>query len=219
MSLDRMFGNSVRERGFTLMELLVAMTLLGILMAALFGGLRLGVRVWEASDRTLDHGSQEEIVRGFLRARLEQILPVTGTTSGSRTESMFKGQQKSLRFVSSMPISFGSQPYLLELALRLRDGPDPASDLILKWRALDETSAVGEFASGERVLIEDVADIAFGYLGGGGQQNGAWIQDWQGHETLPSLIRFELAFKAADRRRWSPLVVSPMIDQWYDTNF
>ena len=219
MSADGKLKRGACERGFTLMELLVAMTLLGILMAALFGGLRLGVRVWEASDRTLDQGSQEEIVRGFLHARLEQILPVTGTASGDRTEALFQGRRDSLRFVSSMPISFGSRPYLLELALKLRDGPDPASDLVLTWRALDETPAGGEAASGERVLIEDVADIAFGYLGGRAQQSGAWFQDWREQETLPSLIRLELAFNAADRRRWSPLVVSPMIDEWYDTNY
>jgi prepilin-type N-terminal cleavage/methylation domain-containing protein len=38
------------EHGFTLLELLVAITLLGLLMAALFGGLRLGARVWETAD-------------------------------------------------------------------------------------------------------------------------------------------------------------------------
>ena len=42
------------ERGFTLLELLVAITLLGLLMAALFGGLRLGTRVWETADARLD---------------------------------------------------------------------------------------------------------------------------------------------------------------------
>ncbi len=200
------------------MELLVAMTLLGILMAALFGGLRLGVRVWEASDQTLDHGNHTEIIRSFLRTRLEEVLPVTGTTSNSGTEALFKGQQRSLRFVSSMPISFGSQPFLLELALRRGDKRDPESDLVLRWRALDETPAGDDSAAGERVLIEDVADIAFGYFGDRGQRTRAWFQDWQ-HETTPALIKLELAFPASDQRRWSPLVVSPMIDEWYDTNY
>jgi prepilin-type N-terminal cleavage/methylation domain-containing protein len=37
------------DAGLTLLELLVAITLLGLLMAALFGGLRLGARAWELS--------------------------------------------------------------------------------------------------------------------------------------------------------------------------
>ena len=36
--------------GFTLVEILVAITLLGLLMAALFGGVQLGVRAWESSE-------------------------------------------------------------------------------------------------------------------------------------------------------------------------
>ena len=41
--------SAAAERGFTLIEILVAVMLLGLLMAALFGGVRLGVRAWEAS--------------------------------------------------------------------------------------------------------------------------------------------------------------------------
>ncbi len=37
-----------RQAGFTLVELLVAMTLLAFLSITLFGGLRFGARSWEA---------------------------------------------------------------------------------------------------------------------------------------------------------------------------
>lgn len=207
------------EQGFTLMELLVAMTLLGILMAALFGGLRLGVRVWEASDRTLDQSSEAEIVRGFLRTRLEQALPLTGTTSNDQAETLFRGDRETLRFVSFMPASFGSEPFLLELLLRHRTASDPVRDLVLSWRPLDAAPKADEAAAGERVLIEDVAEIAFGYFGKRQKRAKAWFDHWQDLETFPALIRIELRFPAADRRRWSPLMVSPMIDEWYDTAY
>jgi general secretion pathway protein J len=209
-----------RRRGFTLMELLVAMTLLGILMAALFGGLRLGARVWEASDRTLDQSSEAEVIRGFLRTRFEQVLPVTGALDGPSDEALFRGDRTSLRFVSAMPVSFGFQPYLLELRLMARQSAASGSDLMLRWRALDGTPATGEAHGGERVLIADVAEIAFGYFAGRQQQRaGAWVEDWRDQEDLPSLIRLELRFPEGDRRRFSPLIVSPMIDEWYDTAF
>ena len=35
------------EGGFTLLEMLVAMMLLGLIMVMIFGGLRLGLRVWK----------------------------------------------------------------------------------------------------------------------------------------------------------------------------
>ena len=51
-------ASSPTAAGFTLVEILVAITLLGLLMAALFGGVQLGVRAWEASEARLDDSSR-----------------------------------------------------------------------------------------------------------------------------------------------------------------
>ena len=64
------------DQGFTLLELLVAITLLGLLMAALFGGLRLGARVWETGETRLDASARVQIVQDFLRQRLAEALPL-----------------------------------------------------------------------------------------------------------------------------------------------
>ena len=59
-------------QGFTLLELLVAITLLGLLMAALLGGLRLGARVWETGEDRLDASARIQVVQDFLRQRLAE---------------------------------------------------------------------------------------------------------------------------------------------------
>ena len=61
---------NARERGFTLIEILIAMTLLGLLMAMLSGGLRLGTRAWEASDTRSAELARLEAVQGFIRRSL-----------------------------------------------------------------------------------------------------------------------------------------------------
>ncbi len=71
-----------RQRGFTLLEILVAVTLLGLLMAALFGGVRLGVRAWEASGARLDDDARLTAVQDFLRERLTQAYEVDGSVIG-----------------------------------------------------------------------------------------------------------------------------------------
>ena len=55
------------ERGFTLLELLISMSLLGLLMLGLFGGLRLGARVWEAGDQQSADRIRVEAVQRFIR--------------------------------------------------------------------------------------------------------------------------------------------------------
>lgn len=208
------------EHGFTLMELLVATTLLGILMVALFGGLRLGTRVWEASDRTLVASEEGEVIRNFLRTRLEQTLPVTATLPDNQQETLFRGEPGVLRFASSMPISLGSDLFLLELLLKRSETSDRSQDLVLRWRPIDANRTAGTEDVSERVLIEDVAGLEFGYFGR--RENAVdavWASDWQVGEVLPVLIRLNLQFPKNDRRRWPPLIVSPKVDVWYDTNY
>ncbi|MGH6912899.1 MAG: PulJ/GspJ family protein, partial [Geminicoccales bacterium] len=65
-----------RAHGFTLLELLVAITLLGVLMAALFGALRLGARVWETGTARQDASARIQIVHNLLRRELAQTVPL-----------------------------------------------------------------------------------------------------------------------------------------------
>ncbi len=73
------------DQGFTLLELLVAITLLGLLMAALFGGLRLGARVWETGETRLDASARVQIVQDFLRQRLAEAAAAGSGGARPRT--------------------------------------------------------------------------------------------------------------------------------------
>ena len=109
------------EHGFTLLELLVAITLLGLLMAALFGGLRLGARVWETADARLDASMRTQIVQDFVRQRLTETLPLETTAArtrrGGRLRIAFVGTIEAVRFASLLPENLGAGMYLMELAL------------------------------------------------------------------------------------------------------
>ena len=43
-----------RVAGFTLLELLIAMSLLGFILALLFAGMRLGARSWDAGEARVE---------------------------------------------------------------------------------------------------------------------------------------------------------------------
>ena len=97
-------------RGFTLLELLVAITLLGVLMAALFGALRLGARVWETGEARLDDSARVQVVQDFLRRRLGQTMPLTEVTDDPHAagELLFAGEPDRLRFVGLLPEHLGA---------------------------------------------------------------------------------------------------------------
>jgi general secretion pathway protein J len=205
-----------RQRGFTLLELLVAITLLGVLMAALFGALYLGARVWETGEARLDASARVQVVQDFLRQQLGQTVPLTeiGQDPRAAPAMLFVGESNGLRFVSLLPAHLGGGANLMELALQPSPAGDGLEDLVLRMRPLDlaeEEEAASELE--ERVLVEAVARLEIAYFGAERPEAAPiWWQEWQGQRSLPALVRMRLGFPEGDRRRWPELIVGLMVD-------
>ncbi|MGH1482979.1 MAG: prepilin-type N-terminal cleavage/methylation domain-containing protein [Geminicoccales bacterium] len=207
--------------GFTLLELMVAMTLLGLLMTALFGGLRLGARVWEVSDRVFDDESRILTTQRFLRDRLEQTFPARHRDDDGSGPIVFSGDRTSLRFASTMPDSLGPGPFIMELVLEHGPHQEAAQDLTLRWRTIGTGENDAGNAADQRVLISDLAIIDFAYFGSKDDARSppGWHSTWQDQETLPDLIRLDFGAGEGAVADWPPLIVSLMVNAWHDPTF
>ena len=61
------------EAGFTLVELLVAFTLLALLVTGLFSGLRVGFKVWQQGNARTEHDQHAIVAQNFLRQVIGEI--------------------------------------------------------------------------------------------------------------------------------------------------
>ena len=201
--------SAAAERGFTLIEILVAVMLLGLLMAALFGGVRLGVRAWEASGTRLDDDARMNAVEDFLRERLTQArLP--GAVA-IQTGPAFRGERDRLNFVTLMPEHLGIGPERMLLTLsKAGDG----ADLSVAWWPADlgDDSDAARDAVHSRVLLAKVAELRLTYFGQvEAKQPPVWSEVWD-QASLPLLVRVRLGFPDRDARSWPDLIVRPMIN-------
>lgn len=200
--------------GFTLLELLIAITLLGLLMAALFAGLQLGARAWERGEERLDQSARLQVVQGFLRDRLTQSYPLDVVEDGSRRRRlMFEGTSGALRFVTLMPEHLGTG--FAEFAVTIGDQAD-ARHLIVRWRPFEVSGPVPATADGEpqvKVLLAQIEDLQLSYYGAPSRElPAAWYEQWLEAGNMPELVRIRVSFAPGDRRHWPDLIVAPMTD-------
>ena len=94
--------------GFTLLEVLVALALLGFILVALAGGVRFGVRAWQAEERRGAGAAELEAVHGLLRRMVAtaQPLPLAGLGPPGTT-LFFDGRPNEMSFVSDLPDAIG----------------------------------------------------------------------------------------------------------------
>jgi general secretion pathway protein J len=195
-----------REAGMTLVELLVTLTLLGIMSVALMGSLQFGARAWEASERGSDAQDEVLLAHGFLWRELEQAAakPNFGEVDEDGKGS-FTGDGRSLQFIAPWLGALG-QGGLYRFGVELRD-----SDVVVMWQPLEleQDRAEIEGLSGERVILEDVETITFQYFGVGEDDiDPAWHAEWREEELVPRLVKLEVLFETGSQKNWPLFVVS-----------
>ena len=91
-----------RAAGFTMIELVVAMALLGMMMVLMYSGLSFSLRSWDAGESNGRRTADRRIGEGFLRRELAQLFPMR-FKDPMAVKVAFVGEPGKLKFVSSRP--------------------------------------------------------------------------------------------------------------------
>lgn len=206
-------ASRLRQQGFTLLELLIALTLLGFIMVLLFGGLRLGVRSWDASQRQLDTLNSVRSLEGFLRREMSVANPYRWKTGPSQRIA-FLGERDKLTFVAPIPARVGGGGlYAISIALEQQ-----GNEKRIVWRYLPVTAQMQDFSalaqSTPMVLaaseLAQVEDIWLSYFGQENQSTAPrWMDRWENDKALPDLIRIQV--RHPNGAEWPDFVVAPML--------
>ncbi|MDF3202773.1 prepilin-type N-terminal cleavage/methylation domain-containing protein [Pseudomonas sp. 1912-s] len=174
-----------RQQGFTLLEILVVLGLLGVLLV-LVGGALLGANraVLKAQRYTVSL-DEMRAAQQFLRTTISEALPLDVTEDDSQTNGFFVGSAQRLQFVATLPgvLGGGIQRFTLQLAER---------QLQVAFARFESSAQVSVPAtrSEPQVLLRNVETLQFSYRGVSpkGQATG-WINDWPWTKRLPYAVR------------------------------
>jgi general secretion pathway protein J len=199
--------------GFTLLELLIALALLGFILVLLFGGLRLGMRSWDAAQRQIDTMNSVRSIEGLLRSEFSTAFPYPWT-GAYPPRLAFLGESKKISFVAPLPSRIESGG-LSVISVELEQA---TGGMRLVWRHTPLTSRMRDFSAlaqaPEMVLagseLGGVEDIAISYYGrSGNAAEPAWLGRWENEPRLPQLIRIQV--KLSNGEPWPDFVVAPVL--------
>lgn len=183
--------------GFTLMEVLIAMTLLSVMVLLLFSTLRTSAESWDKGENKIADVNEVAVVYNFFQQHLASAKPIWDDFSevGKKTFG-FQGRSQALQFIGEFPASAergGLQLFTLEFKA------DP--DAIEQTPSLIEVTVTPFFpsrdnetlAKEEVTLIKHVAHFELSYFGADQEGDLSWQSEWLDKDTQPQLIKISLA--------------------------
>ena len=199
------------QRGFTLLELLVVMSLLSVIMIGLVSALRTMAQTESKIDQRLERLDEIRVARAFLQQTLTRVSAVTLDAPGATGKTIipFVATPDSVTWVGIMPArsNLGGRHFF---RLAIEDGND-GRELVLRFSPWNPDLVFPDWSSAEsRVLVRGVEQMNVQADGLPPQARNpvqpwpsGWQNGWPIADTLPERLRLTLVDAQGGWPEWT----------------
>ncbi|MBF7143818.1 MULTISPECIES: prepilin-type N-terminal cleavage/methylation domain-containing protein [Pseudomonas] len=173
-----------RLQGFTLLEMLVVLSLLAVLLTLAGGALVGANRAMAKAERYSTRLDEVRATQNFLRTALGQALPLSAKNAQGEQDAVFEGASDSLRFYAPLSARLGGGLYRYQVTL--------AKGRLQVGFAHLQGTGLQPFGE-EQVLLHQVQALNLTYRGFApdGQVTG-WLDQWPWPSRLPRQVRIAI---------------------------
>ena len=189
------------ERGFTLVEVLIALTLFSVIMALALGGFRFSAVAWSSGTQAVDAAEEIHAVRRVLTDWVgSATIQLSGQDITAPLKIGFSGGSQRLEFGAYRP-PYPSQGglHIVEITLSETDGQDRT---VLKARVGPADQVASDVWE---TVAELPGDWHFTFLDGHDQP--VWMPDWRSPAALPQVV--QLSPRTPDSH-WPSFFAAPL---------
>ena len=192
------------EYGFTLLELVVVIVVLGFIILEINQGFHFGLQASAIQSRLISRQADLDTVDRLLRGLIARMDP------GSRiAPPRVTGSQDVFAFTTDLPAGV-EDPVARHVDVSL--SLEPGGRLVLRWVPHIHSGIPVTASPLGDVLLTGLGRLQFTYLYPNGAARQGWSDQWS-EPFLPRLVRVDLSFADDDRQPWPAIVAEPLQDR------
>lgn len=182
---SRLFTPISGKAGFTLLELMISIAIIGLIVLIITGALRLGFRSVDAGEAKIESLERIRASLTIMDSQIQSQIPITYNDNGSK-KYYFKGERTSMQFSTNYSLWNGQAGYVL---LAYKVVPDLSGRQAL-WIS---ENVIGMGNVREAKLFDALSEIYFEYFyKDPTEEQGNWINQWSDETVMPEKVRVHL---------------------------
>lgn len=185
---NNFFVSVESERGFTLIETLLTLTILGVLVVLLLSAMRLGLRSWEKGEASVEEISVRRHLFSKLTGEMASVYPYSLKSEGQK-QYAFRGDSESIGFVTASPSIRPGRP---DGGIKWVSYSLSEDGLFVREKVITSENLMEESGGYLSEIEPDVKKVSFEYKGDSG-----WEKTWdiESKKELPKAVKVLVNFK------------------------
>ncbi len=175
----------IANKGFTLLELMLSITIFSIILLIIFGAVRLGYRSIEKAEKTIELLERLRTSINIIEAQFQSQIPLTYEDNGEK-KLYFIGQKESVQFATNYSAWSGQRGYV-RVVYNIESDPNGRKALYVT----ENTISIDD--SRKTMLLNDLEEISFLYYYKEPQNlDGEWRDEWTETTFLPEKVTINI---------------------------
>lgn len=187
-------------QGFTLIEVIVTLTILGFILLMIFSVFRLGLSAWEKGESTKERGQKLRIVPQLISQQIKSIIPYKIKSEKAEGDFLaFEGKAHSLKFVSALPIKAKRPEGFVYVVYEFKEGGREGGRLVLYEQRVLNKDFFSEKPEEELgvSLLEGISQVRFEYYREEDllkNRTPEWVEEWNAKEKkeIPQALKITI---------------------------
>ncbi len=213
--MTRLAGKSLKKRqtGFTLIEIIVVMTMLALIMTMVYGAINTSRKMASKGVKRIDATNEVRVVQELIRRQISRILPMAFKEEDG-VFVIFEGDEHHIMYVSPMPGYLGKGGPHVQL-IEIVDGKGGKILQFSHW-LLNDSLEEDSFDNSDQepvVLLENIEDAQFSFmkLDEEGEPED-WDSQWEEGENTPLMVQLEVEMGKKSLMPFPTMEVALMLD-------